>query len=186
MKKIPIVSIVGFSGSGKTTLVEKLIPELIRRGLRVATIKHNRHGFEVDHEGKDSWRHRRAGSAMTVLASPGKVAVMADTEGDPGLAELGERFIRDVDVILAEGFKKNPHPKIEVWRRALGREFLSGEDETLLAVAGDDPGGLAVPRLSLDDIAGLADLIVNRVIRRRRNISSTISFRPSRASSGSF
>jgi len=103
---------------------------------------------------------------MTVLASPGKVAVMADTEGDPGLAELGERFIRDVDVILAEGFKKNPHPKIEVWRRALGREFLSGEDETLLAVAGDDPGGLAVPRLSLDDIAGLADLIVNRVIRR--------------------
>ena len=165
MTKIPIVSIVGFSGSGKTTLVEKLIPELIRRGLRVATIKHNRHGFEVDHEGKDSWRHRRAGATLTVLASPGKVAVMADTEGDPGLGELGERFIRDVDVILAEGFKKNPYPKIEVWRRALGREFLSREDRALLAVAGDDPGGLTAPRFDLDDIAGIVDLIEKKVIR---------------------
>jgi len=165
MKKIPIVSIVGYSGSGKTTLVEKMIPELIRRGLRVATIKHNRHGFEVDHEGKDSWRHRRAGAAMTVLASPGKVAVMADTEGDAGLGELGERFIRDVDVILAEGFKKNPYPKIEVWRRALGREFLSREDRALMAVAGDDPGGLTAPRFDLDDIAGIVDLIEKKVIR---------------------
>lgn len=165
MKKIPIVSIVGYSGSGKTTLVEKLIPELIRRGLRVATIKHNRHGFEVDREGKDSWRHRRAGAALTVLASPGKVAVMADTEGDPGLGELGERFIRDVDVILAEGFKKNPYPKIEVWRMAQGREFLSREDRALMAVAGDDPGGLTAPRFDLDDIAGIVDLIEKRVIR---------------------
>ena len=72
MKKTPIVSIVGYSGSGKTTLVEKMIPELKRRGWRVATIKHNRHGFEIDHEGKDSWRHRRAGAGMTVLASPGE------------------------------------------------------------------------------------------------------------------
>ena len=166
MKKIPLVSIVGYSGSGKTTLVERLIPELGRRGLRVATIKHNRHGFEVDLEGKDSWRHRRAGAVLTVLASPGKVAVMADTEGDPGLGELGERFIRDVDVILAEGFKKNPHPKIEVFRKSLGKEFLSGDDEALMAVAGDDPGGLRVPRYSLDDITGLVDLIVGRVLRR--------------------
>lgn len=166
MKKIPIVSIVGYSGSGKTTLVERMIPELGRRGLRVATIKHNRHGFEVDHEGNDSWRHRLAGAVLTVLASPGKAAVMADTEGDPGLGELGERFIRDVDVILAEGFKKNPYPKIEVWRKALGKEFLSREDRALLAVAGDDPGGLTAPRYSLDDIAGLVDLVVNRVIRR--------------------
>jgi len=165
MKKIPIVSIVGYSGSGKTTLVEKLIPELIRRGLRVATIKHNRHGFEVDHEGKDSWRHRRAGAALTVLASPGNVAVMADTEGDPGLGELGERFIRDVDVILAEGFKKNPYPKIEVFRKSLGKEFLSGDDEALMAVAGDDPGGLTAPRFDLDDIAGIVDLIEKKVIR---------------------
>ena len=166
MKPIPIVSIVGYSGSGKTTLVEKLIPELRKRGLRVATIKHNRHGFEVDREGKDSWRHRRAGAALTVLASPGKVAVMADTEGDPGLGELGERFVRDVDVILAEGFKKNPYPKIEVWRKAQGKEFLSRGDRALVAVAGDDPGGLDAPRFDLDDIAGIVDLIEKKVIRR--------------------
>lgn len=166
MKKIPIVSIVGYSGSGKTTLVEKLIPELNRQGWKVATIKHNRHGFEIDREGKDSWRHRRAGAAVTVLASPGKAAVMADTEGDPGLAELGERFIRDVDVILAEGFKKNPYPKIEVYRKALGKAFLSRDDSALMAVAGDDPGGLTVPRYDLEDIAGLVDLILDRVIRR--------------------
>ena len=165
MKKIPIVSIVGYSGSGKTTLVERLIPELRRRGLRVATIKHNRHGFDIDREGKDSWRHRRAGAAVTVLSSPGKAAVLTDLEGDPGLEELGERFIRGVDVILAEGFKKNPHPKIEVWRRALGRDFLSRGDDALMAVAGDDPGGLAAPRFDLDDVTGLVDLIENRVLR---------------------
>lgn len=165
MKKIPIVSIVGYSGSGKTTLVEKLIPELGRRGLRVATIKHNRHGFEVDHEGKDSWRHRRAGAAMTVLASPGKVAVMADTKGDPGLEELADRFISDVDVILTEGFKKNPHTKIEVYRKPLGRDFISRGDASLLAVAGDRPEGIEAPCYDLDDIAGLADLIEEKVIR---------------------
>ena len=165
MKKIPIVSIVGCSGSGKTTLVEKLIPELNRRGWKVATIKHNRHGFEIDREGKDSWRHRRAGAAVTVLASPGKVAVMADTDGDPGLEDLSDRFIRGVDIILSEGFKKNPHPKIEVYRRALGKEFLSRDDSALMAVAGDDPGGLTVPRYDLEDVGGLADLIETKVVR---------------------
>ena len=100
-----------------------------------------------------------------MLASPGNVAVMADTEGDPGLGELGERFIRDVDVILAEGFKKNPYPKIEVFRKSLGKEFLSGDDEALMAVAGDDPGGLTAPRFDLDDIAGIVDLIEKKVIR---------------------
>jgi molybdopterin-guanine dinucleotide biosynthesis protein B len=165
MNKIPIVSIVGYSGSGKTTLVEKIIPEIARRGWRVATIKHNRHGFEIDHEGKDSWRHRRAGATMTVLASPGKVAVMADTEGDLDLEELAGRFICDVDVILTEGFKKNPHPKIEVYRKPLGREFISRGDPSLLAVAGDRPEGADVPCYDLDDIAGLTDLIERKVLR---------------------
>ena len=78
---IPIVSIVGKSNSGKTTLIEKLIAELTRRGWRVATIKHNRHGFEIDHEGKDSWRHKQAGAVATVVASPRRIAVIEDTEG---------------------------------------------------------------------------------------------------------
>jgi molybdopterin-guanine dinucleotide biosynthesis adapter protein len=165
MKKIPIVSIVGYSNSGKTTLIEKMIPELKRRGFCVATIKHNRHGFEIDHEGKDSWRHRRAGATVTVLASPGKVALMADTEGDLSLEELADRFIGGVDVILTEGFKKNPHPKIEVYRKPLGREFISRGDPSLLAVAGDCPEGVDVPCYGLDDIAGLADVILQKVLR---------------------
>jgi molybdopterin-guanine dinucleotide biosynthesis adapter protein len=165
MKKIPIVSIVGYSNSGKTTLIEKMIPELKRRGFRVATIKHNRHGFEIDHEGKDSWRHRRAGATLTVLASPGKAAVIADTEGDLSLEELADRFIDGVDVILTEGFKKNPHPKIEVYRKPLGREFISRGDPSLLAVAGDCPEGVFVPCYGLDDIAGLADVIAQKVLR---------------------
>ena len=165
MKNIPIVSIVGYSGSGKTTLIEKMIPQLARRGWRVATIKHNRHGFEIDHEGKDSWRHRRAGASMTVLASPGKVAVMGEIEGDLSLEELGDRFIRDVDLILAEGFKKNPHPKIEVYRKSLGREFISRGDASLLAIAGDRPEGIDAPCYDLDDIVGLTDLIEKRVLR---------------------
>jgi len=165
MKMIPIVSIVGYSGSGKTTLVEKMIPELKRRGWQVSTMNHNCHGFEIDHEGKDSWLHRRAGASMTVLASPGKVAVMADLEGDLSLEELADRFIRGVDVILAEGFKQNPHPKIEVYRKPLGRDFISRGDTSLLAVAGDRPEGIGAPCYDLNDIAGLADLIEKKVLR---------------------
>src|SRR5512139_3427672 len=98
---IPIVSIVGKSDSGKTTLIEKLIAELTNRGFRVATIKHNRHGFEIDHEGKDSWRHKRAGAVITVVASPDRIAVIEDAAKDYELAEIRERYIRDADVILA-------------------------------------------------------------------------------------
>ncbi len=111
---IPIVSIVGRSNTGKTTLIEKMIPELRRRGYRVATIKHNIHGFDIDHEGKDSWRHKKAGAQMTVIASPHQVAVVEDVNRDYELSELRDHYIRDVDIILSEGFKKNPHPKIEV------------------------------------------------------------------------
>lgn len=100
---IPIVSIVGKSDSGKTTLIEKLIPELNRKGYRVATVKHDVHGFEVDREGKDSWRHRRAGSYSTVLSSPRQLAIIRDMDHDASLEEIRDRFIRDVDIIITEG-----------------------------------------------------------------------------------
>ena len=92
---IPIVSIVGKSNSGKTTLIEKIIAELVRRGYRVATIKHNRHGFDIDHEGKDSWRHKRAGARTTVIASPRRVAVVEDVERDYAIDELAARYDED-------------------------------------------------------------------------------------------
>ncbi|MDQ5988507.1 MAG: Molybdopterin-guanine dinucleotide biosynthesis adapter protein [Syntrophus sp. SKADARSKE-3] len=162
---IPIVSIVGKSNSGKTTLIEKLILELTARGYRVATIKHNRHGFEIDHEGKDSWRHKKAGASLTVIASPHMVATVEDTDRDYEISELRDRYIRNVDLILSEGFKKNPHPKIEVWRAVMKRELLCGKEDNLIAIAGDEPPEAGVPLFDINDSRGLADFIEERFLK---------------------
>jgi molybdopterin-guanine dinucleotide biosynthesis adapter protein len=164
---IPIVSIVGKSNSGKTTLIEKLIAELTRRGWRVATIKHNLHGFEIDHEGKDSWRHRRAGAITTVLASPSQIAVIEDAQKDYELEEIAEIFIHQADVILAEGYKGNPHPKIEVFRTDLRRERLCGPDDNLIALAVDQPISVEVPCFDWNDATGIVDLIEERFLTRK-------------------
>lgn len=164
---IPIVSIVGKSNSGKTTLIEKMILELIRRGWRVGTIKHNMHGFEIDHEGKDSWRHKKAGARVTVIASPHQVAVVEDADRDYEIGELRDRFIRQVDVILVEGYKKNPYPKIEVFRSSLNRERLCTIEDNLMATAGDVLIDTGVPCFDIDDIPGLAGLIEDRFLKGR-------------------
>ena len=166
-RMIPIVSIVGKSDSGKTTLIEKLVAELTRRGFRVATIKHNRHGFEIDHEGKDSWRHKQAGAVATVVASPARIAVIEDTARDYELAEIRDLYIRNADIILAEGYKQNPHPKIEVFRTDLRRERLCGSEENLIALAGDHPVSAEAPWFDWNDAAGLADLIEGRFLARQ-------------------
>ncbi|MDX9821963.1 MAG: molybdopterin-guanine dinucleotide biosynthesis protein B [Syntrophales bacterium] len=163
---IPIISVVGRSNAGKTTLIERLIAELLRRGYRVGTIKHNRHGFEIDHEGKDSWRHRKAGAAVTVIASPAQIAVVEDAERDYGIAELAERYIRGVDLVISEGFKKNNLPKIEVWRPSEHQEFLCEAKDNLIAIASDQPVERGVPRFALDDIPGITDLIEKRILKK--------------------
>ncbi len=162
---IPIVSIVGKSNTGKTTLVEKLIHELKQRGYQVATIKHNRHGFDIDHEGKDSWRHKMAGARMTVIASPEKVAVIEDIDRDYEIEELVEHYIHDVDIVLVEGFKGNINPKIEVFRKELKRELMSINDESLFAIASDAPFQIGVPCFDINDSRGIADLIEEKFLR---------------------
>jgi len=162
---IPIVSIVGKSNVGKTTLVEKILRELRSRGLRVATIKHDAHSFEIDHEGKDSWRHKQAGSTMTVISSPSKLALVTDTDKDLTLSEIRERFIRDVDLIVTEGYKSESHPKIEVFRSELRREPLCTDDESLVAIAGDPPHPPQnIPVFDLDRPERLCDFIVERFL----------------------
>ena len=164
-KEIPVVSIVGESDTGKTTLIEKLIPELIRRGYRVATIKHHNHDFDIDHAGKDSWRHKQAGAALTVLSSPRRVAVVEDVAKDHDIAELRDMYIRNVDIILTEGFKRNSHPKIEVFRADRKGDLISRGDENLLAVAGDKPPQVGVPCFDGNDVVGIVNLIANKFLR---------------------
>ena len=164
---IPIVSIVGTSNSGKTVLIVKLVAELTRRGFRVATVKHNRHGFEIDHEGKDSWRHRQAGAVATVVASPGRIALIEDAAKDYDLIEIRDLYIRNVNIILAEGYKQNPHPKIEVFRAELMRERLCDSGDNLIALAGDKRVSSEAPWFDWNDAAGLSDLIVERFLSNK-------------------
>jgi molybdopterin-guanine dinucleotide biosynthesis protein B len=167
---IPIVSIVGKSDSGKTTIIEKLVPELCRRGYRVATVKHDVHGFEVDREGKDSWRHKKAGAHTVVISSPMKVAVIRDVDHDAELNEIRDRYIRDVDLILSEGFKRNRQPKIEVSRREKHRDLLCTKEDNLLAIASDQPFEIGVPCLDINDASGLVDLIEENILKGGKRI----------------
>ena len=165
---IPIISIVGKSDSGKTTLIEKLLPELTRRGYRVATIKHDVHGFEVDREGKDSWRHKQAGAHTVVIASPNKVALIRDVERDLSLEEIREKFIRDVDLIISEGYKKDVQPKVEIFRKGKHRELLCTKEDNLIAIVSDKKFDIGTSCFFLDDTEGLADLIVKKFLTLKR------------------
>ncbi|SPD72529.1 Molybdopterin-guanine dinucleotide biosynthesis adapter protein [uncultured Desulfobacterium sp.] len=158
----PIISIVGMSGSGKTTLLEKLIPELKGRGLRVATIKHDVHGFEMDKPGKDSWRHKRAGAATSMISSPFMIGMVMDADHDHSPEELG-RFLSGSDIILTEGYKQKGKNKLEVFRPdGSGEEPICRDDKDLIALISDMPFDLGVPRFTLNDISGLADFIISR------------------------
>jgi molybdopterin-guanine dinucleotide biosynthesis protein B len=165
---IPIVSIVGKSDSGKTTLIEKLVPELTRRGYRVATVKHDVHGFEVDREGKDSWRHKQAGAHTVVISSPKKVALIRDVEKDLTLEEIREKLIQDVDLILSEGYKKDVQPKIEIFRTEKHKELLCTKEDNLIAIVSDKKFRVGVPCLFLDDIRGVADFIEKKYLQSER------------------
>jgi molybdopterin-guanine dinucleotide biosynthesis adapter protein len=171
---IPILSIVGKSDSGKTTLLEKLVKELRARGFRVATVKHDAHSFDIDHPGKDSWRHKQAGAHMTVISSPTKLAVVADTDHDFSLAEIRDRLVWGVDLLISEGYKRERHPKIEVFRSEHQEELLCRSDDNLLAIAGDPaepPAG--IPVFDLDRPNELCDFIQERFLTGRRHSTAT-------------
>ena len=160
--RIPVVSVVGKSDSGKTTLLERLIPELKQRGYRVGTIKHDRHAFEMDHAGTDTWRHARAGSDHVLISSPQRVASIRRVEREQSLEELAEAML-DVDIILTEGYRRGNAPKIEVSRRARSGTLLC-EPAELLALATDQAFHVDVPHYDLNDAHGLVDLIETRLL----------------------
>ena len=161
---IPIVSFVGRSNSGKTTLIERVIPELVRAGYKVATVKHAGHGFDLDTEGKDSWRHKRAGASSVMVLSKGSMAMFADVSDQMNVEDVRDRFLdHTYDLIIAEGWKHEGYPKIVIVREQIGEIPVSTEG--LLAVVSDKPVELSVPRFGLDDIVGVAALIMTQFPR---------------------
>jgi len=156
-----VIGLAGWSGAGKTTLLRRLIPFLVGEGLRVSTVKHAHHGFDVDQPGKDSWEHRQAGAQEVVVASSNRWALMHELRGDaaPDLADLLSR-LSPVDLVLIEGFKRGGQPKLEVFRAANGKPMLHPDDPSVVAVASDTAlPGLALPWLQLDDIPAIAKAV---------------------------
>ena len=163
----PIISIVGKSESGKTTLLESLIIELKQRGYKVAVIKHAASVFELDKEGKDSWRFSQAGSEVVAISSPRKLAVIKQVEHDLSPQELSRLISWDYDLVLTEGFKQASTLKIEVHRKEQGEKLLCPPKQ-LLAVVTDEPLDVDVPQFSRDEIQGLADLVENWLLAQRK------------------
>jgi molybdopterin-guanine dinucleotide biosynthesis protein B len=161
MSSARVLGLVGWSGSGKTTLITKLIPLFLSRGVRVATLKHAHHAFDVDQPGKDSYEHRSAGACEVIVSSARRWVQMHEV-GDGAeatLAQLLER-VSPCDLILIEGFKAERHLKMEVFRLATGKTPLHPEDKRIVAIASDQSfPNAGVPVVDLNDIAAVADLI---------------------------
>jgi molybdopterin-guanine dinucleotide biosynthesis protein B len=162
-----IYGVTGWKNAGKTGLVERLVTEMVARGLTVSTLKHAHHETEIDHPGRDSYRHRQAGAHEVLVSSPQRWALMHELRGapEPALDDLLAR-LSPVDLVLIEGYKRAPHPKIEAHRLETGHPLLAPGNPSVRAVASDvgagDPAlaGVTVPVLPLDDTGAIADFIL--------------------------
>ena len=160
-----VIGVAGFKNAGKTTLVERLVLVLTSRGYRVSTVKHAHHSFDVDHEGRDSFRHRQAGATEVAVVSPNRWALLHELRGAPE-PKLGDVLARmsPCDLIIVEGYKRDPHPKIEVRNLALDHPKLAGSDGSIIALAASGPVEDApVPVFSRNDVGALSDFIVRRL-----------------------
>jgi molybdopterin-guanine dinucleotide biosynthesis adapter protein len=165
-----VIGLAGWSGSGKTTLVTSVIPVLIGRGLKIATVKHAHHDFDTDQPGKDSWLHRRAGASEVAIVSSRRWAIVheLDRDPEPSLTEVLAK-LSPVDLVIVEGFKRHAHPKLEVFRAAVGKPLLHPDDDCIVAVASDAPLPQAtVPVLMLDDFVGIADMLQAEAMPREQ------------------
>jgi molybdopterin-guanine dinucleotide biosynthesis protein B len=160
-----VIGVAGFKNAGKTTLVEKLVTELTQRGHRVSTVKHAHHSFDIDHEGRDSFRHRKAGAAEVAVVSRHRWAIIHESRDDaePTLETILTK-LEPCDLVIVEGYKRDGHDKIEVRNLALSHPELAGEDPTIVAIAanGDVPAA-PVPLFDRDDVTALAGFIETHV-----------------------
>jgi len=163
---VPVVSVVGKSDSGKTTFIEKLIRELTSRGVRVASVKHHVHDYDIDIPGKDSWRHGRAGSVVTMVSSPEKFALIREVEEEVPLPVIARiAYDSGCDILITEGFKREGLNRIEISRAERSSELICSAEE-MLALVTDNPLVTCdgVPRFDLEDAAGVADLVQERFL----------------------
>jgi molybdopterin-guanine dinucleotide biosynthesis adapter protein len=160
-----VIGLAGWSGAGKTTLLTRAIPQLQKQGLRVSVIKHAHHAFDVDVPGKDSWKHREAGAAEVLVSSSQRWALMRELRGaaEPRLPELLAKLSR-VDLVVVEGFKREPHRKIEVYRAANGKPLLFPDDPGIVGIATDMAVETTLPTAHLDDIEAVAAMMLKSAI----------------------
>lgn len=163
--KQKIIGVAGFKNAGKTTLVEKLVVDLTSRGFRISTVKHAHHSFDIDHEGRDSFRHRKAGATEVAVVSSGRWAIIHElrSEAEPSLADI-LRKLEPCDLVIVEGYKRDGHDKIEVRNLALDHPRLAGDDPTIVAIAAT--GGIAdapVPVFGRDDVRALSSFIISHM-----------------------
>ena len=159
-----IFGVTGWKNAGKTGLMERLVSEITSRGLRVSTLKHAHHSFDVDHPGRDSYRHREAGASQVLLVSEHRWALMSEQRGspEPALEELLQK-LSPVDLVLIEGYKREPHPKIEAFRAVANNPLIAEGDKTIVAIASDCPIDIDRPVFDLDDTTQIANFILEEV-----------------------
>ncbi|WP_299648097.1 molybdopterin-guanine dinucleotide biosynthesis protein B [uncultured Tateyamaria sp.] len=159
-----IYGVVGWKNAGKTGLMERLVTEITGRGHTVSTVKHAHHTFDVDHPGKDSYRHRIAGASEVLLASRNRVALMQELreQDEPTLEDLLQR-LSPVDLVLVEGYKRDAHPKVEAHRAETGNPLIAPDDPTIRAIASDTPMTMDRPVFDLNDTKSIADFILSEV-----------------------
>src|SRR5215472_14718779 len=184
--RMRVIGLAGWSGSGKTTLVTKVIPVLVKRGLKLATVKHAHHEFDTDQPGKDSWLHRRAGASEVAVVSSRRWAIVHELEHEPEPSlEDVLRKLSPIDLVIVEGFKRHAHPKLEVYRAAVGKPLLHPDDDCIVAVATDAALPQAqVPVVMLDDVETIANVLLAEALPLEQ-IGKTDAERSTRAAAGS-
>lgn len=163
--KQKIIGVAGFKNAGKTTLVEKLVVDLTGRGLSISTVKHAHHSFDIDHEGRDSFRHRKAGATEVAVVSGGRWAIIHElrNEAEPNLDDI-LRKLEPCDLVIVEGYKRDGHDKIEVRNLALDHPHLAGDDPTIIAIAATSAIASApVPVFDRDDVSALSSFIISHM-----------------------
>ena len=168
----PVLAFIGKPNCGKTTLIEKLIPALVDRGIRVGTIKHHHGDLSIDHPGKDTWRHKQAGAEAVLLSAANGLGLIRDTSRETPVQELVNRYFSDIDLVLTEGYKKEPIPKVEIFRSAVHSEPLPDPENNLIARMSDVETDPNIPHFGLDDSRALAQFIAEKIIIPARQDNS--------------